>query len=940
MNKIDKILVVLLTFFAVIITIYFHSIGINVIFAHIYYIPVVYIYYVPVFLAIIIWGWKGWLLSIGFAIFHIISHILQMNTPPWSDLVRASMLIMVTGSIAWWHRRTKIAEEKERLRYEETLRQERDFSQEIIQTADALIVGLDLEGRITLFNRKCVEVTGYTEGEAISRHIWDFLLPERFFEPVGEAFRGLRNGVEQGEWPTYYENPWLTKSGEERWIAWHNTALRDTEGQIINIIGIGIDITKRKRAEEALLKEKEKFQSLSEKSPFGISIIDRDGRYEYINPEFIKIFGYMLEDIPTGKDWFEKAYPDPKYRGEAISTWIKDLKAAERGEARPRIFTVTCKDGSAKEISFRPASIYEEKQFVTYEDITERKRAEEEILYRLKLESAIARISALLMSADDLDVALNIALGELGNTVDVNRACIFMLKDDGAKMDNTHEWCADGTEPQIENLQDLDTAIFPWGMTKLYQNENIIVSDVSKLPPEARAEKEILEARKIYSLLIVPMYSRDRLLGFIGFDDTEKTRHWRDENVNILHLASDTLVAFMARNQAEEELKRRKEELEELTVQLNEALRVKSKFLNMVSHELRTPLTGIRGAAEIIYSMPDLSRDQLEEMSDIIIKNVDRQEILTNDLLTLARLEVGRQEVNLQAIPLAQVVLDIIHSHTTAAENKGVKISSFISSGIPEIMLDRNVIVTTLTNLIGNALKFTEPGGEISISAKLEDEKVVLNVSDTGIGIPEDKLDHIFDRFYQVDMSTTRRYGGTGLGLSIVKEMVELLEGDIKVESKIGKGTTFTIRLPYLPAEESVISSSLSTPGEELKFNDKTVLIVDDEPDTVRILGVIMNRLGYETLTALDGKQAMEILKRHPSVDLMLLDLRLPVKDGYEVIEEIRKDGRFKDLPIIIVSAEGREWEIERAMDLGANGHIMKPFKLEELSDIAGKMLD
>jgi len=393
------------------------------------------------------------------------------------------------------------------------------------------------------------------------------------------------------------------------------------------------------------------------------------------------------------------------------------------------------------------------------------------------------------------------------------------------------------------------------------------------------------------------------------------------------------------RKRAEEELEKHRKELEELTAQLQEALRVKSEFLNMVSHELRTPLTGISGAAEIIYSMPDLPRDRLEEMSNIIIKNVDRQTILTDNLLTLARLEAGRQEVNRQALPLAQVVLDVVHLHKTIAENKGIEISSSVPSGIPEVMLDRNMIVTILNNLIGNAVKFTEPGGEISISAKLEDEDIVLSVSDTGVGIPEDELDHIFDRFYQVDMSTTRRYGGTGLGLSIVKEMVELLEGDIQVESEIGKRTTFIVRLPYLPAEEAVISSPLSIQREELKLN-KTILIVDDEPDTVRVLEVMMKEFGCKVLTALDGKEAIEILKSHPSIDLMLLDLWMPVKDGYEVIEEMRRDERFEDLLIIIVSAEGREWEIERAMDLGANGHIMKPFKLEELSAVAKKWLE
>ncbi|HBZ53825.1 MAG TPA: hypothetical protein DEO88_00335, partial [Syntrophobacteraceae bacterium] len=180
---------------------------------------------------------------------------------------------------------------------------------------------------------------------------------------------------------------WLHKNGSVRYLESTAQPILDPDGQLLGFTGIDRDITERKRAQDILQESEERFRHLSELSPFGISMVERDGRYVYLNRRFIEIFGYTLDDIPTGKDWFRKAFPDPKQRHEVVATWLSDLKGAARDALRPREYVVTCKDGTQRQICFNPVTMKDGREFITYEDLTERKRIEEELLRIEKLES-------------------------------------------------------------------------------------------------------------------------------------------------------------------------------------------------------------------------------------------------------------------------------------------------------------------------------------------------------------------------------------------------------------------------------------------------------------------------------------------------------------------------------------------------------------------------
>jgi len=227
---------------------------------------------------------------------------------------------------------------------------------------------------------------------------------------------------------------------------------------------------------------------------------------------------------------------------------------------------------------------------------------------------------------------------------------------------------------------------------------------------------------------------------------------------------------------------------------LKELDKLKSDFVSMVSHELKTPLAAMKTSAQVL-EVADIATETKREMLDIILRNIDRQTNLVNDLLDLSRIESGRMELKIGSVPLDSLIADSIESVKQAASEKGIKLNVELPEGLASVKGDREKLTQVVINLINNAIKFTPRSGEISIKARELNGQVEVKVSDTGIGIPAEDLDMVFDKFYQVDSTLTREAGGTGLGLAICKGIIEAHRGRIWAESELGKGSTFIFRL-------------------------------------------------------------------------------------------------------------------------------------------------
>jgi signal transduction histidine kinase len=413
--------------------------------------------------------------------------------------------------------------------------------------------------------------------------------------------------------------------------------------------------------------------------------------------------------------------------------------------------------------------------------------------------------------------------------------------------------------------------------------------------------------------------------------------------------------------------------LKETNEKLVELGQVKDRFFANISHELRTPLTLLLSPLETMLHQRGASFDEdTKNLFGIMHANGMRLLKLINDLLDLVRLESGRLEVKREPMEMKTFIRGIGNAAQQMADNKGIKLEISIEPDFGAIMMDRDKLEKIVLNLVFNALKFTPKEGRVELRVAKQDQDFALTVTDTGIGIAPKNLPFVFDRFWQADGSSKRKFQGVGIGLSLVKELTEIHGGKVSVESEEGKGTKFTVRMPYVPAEsapeialvpsasaptqDSAPSSSTpavqseewlanlyrraeffpATAGQEAvsaeisRHGDRpNLLVADDEPDMLRFLKSQL-KSKFQVIEAEDGKQAVEkALEQIP--DLILVDMNMPEKDGLQVCRELREQATTRNIPIIMLTARGDEQTKLAALSAGANDFLTKPFSTTEL---------
>ena len=411
-----------------------------------------------------------------------------------------------------------------------------------------------------------------------------------------------------------------------------------------------------------------------------------------------------------------------------------------------------------------------------------------------------------------------------------------------------------------------------------------------------------------------------------------------------------TIERTLAHVQELRELHRAREEKERaqatLVAELQKLNNLKDAFLANTSHELRTPLNGIIGIVEslITYGGEELGNKERHDLN-LVLQSGKRLSALVEDILDFAKFKNDSYSIEPRPVNLhhfAEIALKLV---TPLAAEKNLALVNDLPAQVPTIMADPDRLQQILLNLLGNAVKFT-PSGSVLISAVPMENTLAIRVVDTGIGIPEEKQEQIFDAFQQAEGSSTRRYGGTGLGLSITKSLVSLHGGELTVSSELGKGATFQFTLPtcnekpVAPEELTKIRTAWREEEQtfELPESDDSnrqgfrLLLVDDDPTNLEVLKRALR--GFDLVTAENGFAALNHIAaadESQPFDLILLDVMMPDMDGFEVCRRIRDQFNSSELPVLLLTAKNQITDVVKGLESGANDYIIKPFALREL---------
>jgi signal transduction histidine kinase/DNA-binding response OmpR family regulator len=453
------------------------------------------------------------------------------------------------------------------------------------------------------------------------------------------------------------------------------------------------------------------------------------------------------------------------------------------------------------------------------------------------------------------------------------------------------------------------------------RGKTVALPEMAGALQESMAEVDVaLQAPSVQAALAVPLTLRGQVIGALDLYETDQPRQWSQDDIALVESVADQVALAIENARAYAELQKTAEQLKEVD-------RLKSQFLANMSHELRTPLNSIIGFSRVILKgidgpLTDMQRTDLQAVYD------GGQHLLglINDILDISKIEAGRMELAFENVDLAGIIKGVMSTAIALVKDKPIELQQSVPTDLPTIWGDSRRIRQVLLNLVSNATKFTEEGF-IRVEAEAYPTEVIISVVDSGIGIPPDKLEVIFEPFTQADASTTRRVGGTGLGLSISKRLTEIHGGRIWVESTLDVGTTFYVTFPLKATSQSPEEAEAEQPEGEQENDHKVVLCVDDDEGVITLFRRYLSKKGYHVIGLTDSAAVVERAAQLAPFAITL-DVMMPGKDGWQVIQELKADPNTHHIPVIVCTIVS---EKEYGISLGAADYLVKPILEEEL---------
>jgi len=654
-------------------------------------------------------------------------------------------------------------------------------------------------------------------------------------------------------------------------------------GRPDRVVGITIDISQKKKTELELQSHRIVMESILNYSPSLICMKNIQQKFTYANCNLLQTIGLRLNEFvgKTNREVFgdELAvtldYIDRQViaSGRPVQT---ELEANLRGETRFYLatkFPIFDEHGNVQSVGGITT------------DITELKEAESQVIQNQSYLNCLISIQQKLLMDDDRR-SYPYILKQLGETVKASRVYIFAnhRSPEGLLLTSQiYEWCAPGIEPQIDSpeLQNINLEVFFPRWIKQFLQGQEIAGRVADFP---ESERQILEPQGILSILVLPLFVNHQFWGFIGFDNCLSETPWSESALGLLRSAASAISFHLERQE-------NRLILIEARKKADSANAAKSQFLANMSHELRTPMNGIIGLTSILETtnLTDEQRDYIRtirQSSETLLS-------LLNDILDFSKIESGRIELENREFNLHHCIENVIDLLAPQATAKGLEMFYWIDINVP-LLIESDVthLRQILLNLLSNAVKFTEKGN-ITVEVNLleqndnKDIKLLFAVTDEGIGIPPDRIEHIFNPFTQADSSITRRYGGTGLGLSICHRLVQLLGGEMSVESTLGEGSTFRFSIKAKARASANVYPSLPS---------RRVYLSLQQPLLRRMITVMLSRwqmeitnepIGADVIIT-DKRQADELVPQ-----IVILPYGRTEEDSFILTKPIHYDALF-----------------------------------------------
>ena len=796
------------------------------------------------------------------------------------------------------------------------LRQQRqriELYETIFESSPVMFWYKDTQNTLLRLNRAAALFEGVEPYQVEGRSSFELYPKEQADAYFADDLEVIRTGVSK---LGIIERHISIATGDCKWVHVGKVPLSNNDGEIVGVIAFAIDITEQRNSQEKLIHSEERFRRITETVTdyiYTVTVEDNRAIKTYHGPACLGVTGYTSEEFDSDDSlWYDMILEEDR---PIVLEKTKEILAGN--DPHQYIHRIIKKDGSICWIRNTPVLHFNnEGELISYDglirDITQITNKELEIREREAHWRSLVKVSP-------------IGIGTLKDKtiLDVNQSICEMTGYSKPELVGNTVWSLYSSVEEYE---------------KLLNNQNWVIENSGKFTVETewkRKDGSIINVQ--YSSTAIFEGDLSKGLVFTALDITKRKR----DDIALREREQELRIQNTNISQINQELQKSNQRIKEINVELldakekaEESDRLKSAFLANMSHEIRTPMNGIIGFVDLLKE-PDLTPEEYIEYLDIISTSGQQLINIINDIIDISKIEAGEVKISSKDFSVNHLLSEVCATFKHQAELKGVQLILETSPFDLWIKSDETKIRQIVTNLVSNALKFTFKGS-VNIGYENKEDFLEFYVQDSGIGIPDEFHDSVFERFRQVEASLTKKAGGTGLGLSICKALIGILGGNIWLTSVPDLGTTFYFTIPIVSGRQ-LKKEPVAPVNESINWQNKEIIVAEDEETNFIYLKKILENTNLTVYRACNGLECLDLLSTYPQVKLVLMDIKMPIMDGYEATRIIKQTR--PDVKVVAQTAYALANDRENVKQAGCDDYIAKPIEKEHLYSIIKKYI-